>query len=52
MKMFHKSRVCGFVLDLSGSDIVQWWALKNTVMDHRVPQKADNFFTGWVTISF
>jgi hypothetical protein len=28
----------------------QWWAVVNTVMHHRVPKRAGNFFTTWVTI--
>jgi hypothetical protein len=30
----------------------QWWAVVNTVINLRVPWKARNFLTSWVTISF
>jgi hypothetical protein len=30
----------------------QWWAVVNTVINFRVPQKAGNLLTSWVIISF
>jgi hypothetical protein len=30
----------------------QWRTVVNTVMNLRVPQRAGNFLTSWVTISF
>jgi len=30
----------------------QWWALVHTVMKLRIPYKAGNFWTSWVTVGF